>query len=240
MILAAGGGLEIHCLPLGELMTNCYVLVADTALNSPSPEGDSPHRPVQAPAAQAKTCWIVDPGLSPAPLLDYLRRKALSPQRILLTHGHGDHIAGVAAVKQAYPCATITCPAADAHMLTDPMANMSLPFGFDIAAPPPEQTVAPGDELQMAALRWQVLEAAGHTPGGVAYYCQAAGVVLTGDSLFAGSIGRTDIPGASEARLLKNIQANLFALPEATRVLPGHGPPSTIGQERRSNPFLRP
>ena len=214
MTLEAGGGLSVDCLQLGELMTNCYVLLAEDI------------------------CWIVDPGLSPGPLLEHLRRKGLAPERVLLTHGHGDHIAGVAEVKQAFPGAVVTAPAGDAEMLTDPMANLSLPFGFEISAPCPDETVSPGESLQMGPLTWQVLDVSGHTPGSVAYYCRTAGVVISGDALFAESIGRTDIPGASDIQLLANIRNNLLMLSGDTRVLPGHGPATTIGHERRFNPFL--
>ncbi len=219
MILQVGGGLTIHCIVLGDFMTNCYVLPAD----GPAGKGG---------------CWVVDPGLSPRPLLEHLARSRLSVQRILLTHGHADHVAGVAPVKEAYPEAVITAPAGDAEMLGDPAANLSLLFGFEIVAPPAEQMVRPGDELSDGAFTWRVLDVAGHTPGGVAYYCAAAEVVLSGDALFADSIGRTDIPGASQSRLLANIRANLLSLPEGTRVLAGHGPPTTIGRERRNNPFV--
>ncbi len=233
------GGLDVCCLVLGELMTNCYVLTVEAAPVSGAPPGVAAGGPAGAPVPPEKICWIVDPGLSPGPLLKHLRDGGLSPERILLTHGHADHIAGVAAVKQVCPAAVLICPSGDAHMLSDARANMSLPFGFKITAPPAEETIEPGAELQMGSLRWQVLDTAGHTPGGVSYYCPAAGVALTGDSLFAGSIGRTDIPGACEARLLEKIKTNLLALPDGTRVLPGHGSASTIGRERRSNPFLR-
>lgn len=212
------GGLTIDCIVLGEIMTNCYVMVVA--------------------GEPAECCWVVDPGLSPQPLLDDLRQKKLSPQRILLTHGHGDHIAGVAAVKASYPQAVITVPAGDVPLLSDPVANMSLPFGLNITAPPPDDVIQYGQRLQLGALAWEVLDVSGHTPGGAAYYCQAGGVVLTGDSLFAGSIGRCDIPGADQDSLLSNIRRNLLTLPDDTRVLPGHGPPSTIGLQRRTNPFI--
>ncbi len=208
------GDLSIDCLQLGELMTNCYILTAEGA------------------------CWIVDPGLSPKPLLRYLDREELAPQRILLTHGHGDHIAGVPAVKEAFPDALVTIPAGDAGMLGDPMLNLSAPFGFELTVAPADETINPGDELAMGPVTWRVLDTAGHTPGGASYYCAAAEVVIVGDSLFAESIGRTDIPGASDLQLLGNIRDNLFTLPGDTRVLPGHGPTTTIDHERKFNPFL--
>ena len=214
MTLHAAGGLTIDCLELGELLTNCYVLTAEDV------------------------CWIVDPGLSPQPLLDHLRRAGLSPERILLTHGHCDHMAGVAAVKEAFPGSVVTAPAGDAGMLGDPVANLSLPLGLGVAAVAADQTLSPGEELAMGPLTWRVLDAAGHTPGGVAYYCRPAEVVLSGDALFAEGIGRTDIPGADESQLLRNIREGLLTLPGSTRVLPGHGPATTIAHERQANPFL--
>jgi len=219
MILRLSGGLGVRTVVLGELQTNCYVLSHE---------------------ASPRECWVVDPGLSAQPLVDLLRERQFSVRRILLTHGHADHIAGVAAVKQAWPEAVLTCPAGDAEMLSDPMRNLSLPFGFRIVAPAPEAVVAPGQRLEMGPLTWEVLDSSGHTPGGASYYCAESQVLLSGDALFAGSVGRTDIPGADEALLLKNIRANLLSLPQATRVLPGHGPPTTIGRERRENPFVSP
>jgi len=218
MILRAGAGLSVECLVLGDVLTNAYVLVGN-----------------EAPAV----CWVVDPGLGPRPLVERLAAKGLRCERILLTHGHADHIAGVGAVKAAHPDAVVTVPAGDEPLLSDPAANMSLPFGLHITAPPPDETVRPGKEIHLGRLAWRVLDASGHTPGGAAYYCAAAGVVLTGDALFAGSIGRCDIPGASEARLLRNIHENLLTLPGETRVLSGHGPPSTISRERDGHPFLQ-
>lgn len=224
--------LLIRCIVLGDLMTNCYVLTC--------------------PGRDETICWIVDVGMHPEPLIEYLEQSNLSPGRILLTHGHADHIAGVGVLKQQYLRAILTVPHAEAAMLSDPASNMSLAFGLHITAPPPDETVRPHDVIKMGDMTWRVLDVSGHTPGAVAYYCPATeidnpsknkstnstGVVFTGDALFAGSIGRTDIPGGDHRRLVKNIHENLLSLPDSTRVLPGHGPETTIGAERRLNPFL--
>lgn len=226
MKLDADAGLRIDTLVLGEMMTNCYVLTCA----EPAPAGSV--------GLAVEACWVVDPGLAPKPLLAFLRKKGLAPQRVLLTHGHGDHIAGVGQLKRAYPGAIVTAPEGDAKMLQDPIKNLSAAFGLDLTAPPADELVRPGEVLKMGALEWRVLDASGHTPGGVAYHCAAAGVVLTGDSLFAESIGRYDLPGADGAQLLRNIRGNLFTLPDGTRVLPGHGEPTTIAHEKRHNPFV--
>jgi len=205
---------RIDTVVLGPLMTNGYVL-------------DS-----------AGVCWVVDPGPWPEPLLELLRRRRIRPECLLLTHGHGDHIAGLGALKAAWPDAKIVCPAADANMLSDPSANLSAEFALPLTAPPADQLVESGQVLLCGDSHWQVLDTSGHTPGGVSYYCPEAEAVLTGDALFEGSIGRTDLPGADFDQLIGNLRRNLLPLPGETRVLPGHGPESTIGRERRSNPFL--
>lgn len=205
---------QIDTLVLGPLETNCYVL------------------------RDAGVCAVVDPGLSPGPLLGMLQDQGASPDMVLLTHGHCDHLAGTAAVQAAFPNVKICCPAEDARMLTDPEANLSGAFGLAMTAPEADELLRPGQAVAVGGSSWQVLDTAGHTPGGVSYYCADAGVVIVGDALFAGSIGRTDIPGASEEVLLRNIREVLLALPDATRVLPGHGPETTIGRERSANPFL--
>jgi len=206
--------LSIDTFVLGPLETNCYVL---------RDGGD---------------CWVVDPGMCPGSLIRFLQAEDVAVARILLTHGHGDHIAGVDQVAQAFAGASVCCPAGDAAMLSDAEANMSRVFGVTLTADGPDELIQPGQELVLGGVTWRVLDAAGHTPGGVSYYCDSAGVVLTGDALFAGSIGRTDIPGASASRLLRNIRENLLVLPDDTRVLPGHGPETTIGMEKRTNPFF--
>ena len=182
---------------------------------------------------------IVDPGMSPGPLLGFLGNAKVSPNRILLTHGHGDHIAGANDLKEIFPAVYLCAPARDAHMLGDAMANMSAAFGAFVSVCKADELLSGRQEIPCGQSQWQVLDTPGHTPGSVSFYCPQAGTVITGDALFAGSIGRTDIPGASEQQLLDSIRTQLLALPDETRVLPGHGPASTIGHERRRNPFLR-
>ena len=125
-------------------------------------------------------------------------------------------------------------------MRADAEANLSAAFGFDVTACGADDLVRPGRSLVLGDFQWAVLDTSGHTPGGVSYYCSQAGVVIVGDALFAKSIGRTDLPGASASRLIRNIQKNLLSLPDQTRVLPGHGPETTIGAEKRTNPFFQP
>ncbi|MGA2264838.1 MAG: MBL fold metallo-hydrolase [Phycisphaerae bacterium] len=182
--------------------------------------------------------WVVDPAWGLDDLLDVLRRQGPTPTRILLTHGHGDHIAGVNELKAAFPAARLCCPAGDEAMLTDPAKNLSATFGFNVTAGAADELLQAGQILMMEDLAWQVLDTSGHSPGSLSYYCAQARVVLAGDALFTGSIGRTDIPGASEVALLANIRTHLLSLPDTTAVLPGHGPATTVGHERRSNPFL--
>lgn len=208
--------LTIDTLVLGPLEVNTYVLRAG---------GD---------------CWVVDPaGMDGGELLRFLRQHRLAPGRVLLTHGHGDHIAGVPELKTAFPSCVVCCPQGDADMLGDPRLNMSAAFGVSIIVNPADELVCPGQVMTCGPTEWVVIDTSGHTEGGVSYYCKEAKVVLTGDALFAGSIGRTDVPGGHIGRLLKHIRLNLMSLDEDTRVLCGHGPETTIGHERRTNPFMK-
>lgn len=188
----------------------------------------------------APDAWIIDPGMSPqgANLAKAARARQLAPQAILLTHCHADHIADIGALCQEFPDLAIWVPRGEEHMLLDPAANLSAPFGFSVVCPAASRVLVPGEVLPLGSLSWQVLDVSGHSPGGVAYYCPEASVVFTGDALFAGSIGRYDFPGSSGKRLLENIRRHLLTLPDDTVVYPGHGPVTSIGEERETNPFL--
>jgi hydroxyacylglutathione hydrolase len=182
---------------------------------------------------------VVDPGLEPELILDFLRQESLTPAAILNTHGHGDHIGGNAALKEAYPTAPLIIGADEAALLTDPEANMSAPFGLPITSPPADRLVREGDVLDLAGIRLEVLEVPGHSPGHIVYvYRGQPCLVLGGDVLFRGSIGRCDLPNGNGSLLLRGIRRKLFTLPADTIVYPGHGPTTTIGYEKQSNPFV--
>ncbi|MBN1941996.1 MAG: MBL fold metallo-hydrolase [Phycisphaerae bacterium] len=216
--------LHIHTIPMGPLDTNCYVLwPADGEANA---SGETP-------------CWVVDVSMWSKPMVEFLRKNHLTPERALLTHGHGDHIGGLTYLREQFPQTKIYCPAADADMLQSPELNLSATFLMGIVAPDADELLQPGDEMDLAGLPCRVLDTSGHTLGGTSFYCPSEGVVFTGDSLFAGSIGRCDIPNGDHARLVRNIREQLLTLPDETRVFPGHGPETTIGREKTANPFLQ-
>lgn len=187
-------------------------------------------------------CWIVDPSFPPQPdrIAGLIREQGLTPAAILITHAHGDHIVGIDDVASRYEGLGLAMAAAEADFLVDPGKNLSAAFGLDVTIQmAPTRLLVPGDVLTLDTVQCKVLDVSGHSPGSLAFYCEAGKFVITGDALFAGSIGRTDLAGCSEARLLKNIRDHLVSLPDDVIVYPGHGPSSTIGQERATNPFLR-
>lgn len=183
-------------------------------------------------------CLLFDPGFEPEAVIEAVDARGLVPEMILLTHGHSDHIAGVATVKARWPDAPIAIGRGDADKLTDPVKNLSAAFGLPIVSLPADRTLQDGDVIDAAGFSLVVREIPGHSAGHVVFVSgHEPGLVVGGDVLFRGSIGRTDFPDGDHAALIGGIREKLYGLPDGTIVLPGHGGPTTIGDERRHNPF---
>ncbi|QQQ78438.1 MBL fold metallo-hydrolase [Saccharothrix sp. 6-C] len=212
--------------PTGALQANCFVLA--TGAGGP--------------------CVVVDPGQDAAePVTEALREHRLSPVAVLLTHGHFDHTFSVAPVCDGNDVPAWIHPD-DREMLSDPLKGMSAQsraafFGgkLEMREPREVRELADGAELDLAGLRLTVDHTPGHTGGSVMFRAgteEGGRLVLSGDTLFAGSIGRTDLPGGDHREMLTSLRTKVLTLADDTVVLPGHGPTTTIGRERVSNPFL--
>lgn len=185
-------------------------------------------------------CIVVDPGLDTESLFEHMATESLQPEVILNTHGHADHIAGNGACKDTWPDVPLVIGEGDAFMLDDPLANLSAIFGISLTSPSADKLVRDGESIDYAGIRWEVAHTPGHSPGHVVFICKDVEpwLVLGGDVLFREGIGRTDFPGGDPAALGESIRSRLFTLPDDTIILPGHGEPTTIGHEKRHNPFV--
>jgi hydroxyacylglutathione hydrolase len=213
--------------PAGAFQTNCYILAQDGA----------------------SECLVVDPGQNAAePLIEFLGKQSLTPVAVLLTHGHLDHTWSVEPVCEKFGIPAYIHPE-DRYMLSDPLrgtgAALSAMIGdAEFREPSEVIELADGDVLDLAGITVAVDHTPGHTQGSVVLRTTAdtdqgpVPIALTGDTLFAGSIGRSDLPGGNHEQLLESIAAKLLVLDDSTAVLPGHGGATSIGQERVSNPFL--
>lgn len=206
--------MQVESLTVGLFASNCHFLVADGG-----------------------RALVVDPGGEPERLLTLLDERGWIPAAYLLTHGHVDHVHALAPLHARYPAPIGLHPLDAAWAFTD--LNAYPPY-YDTPVAPPrlDRAWADGEEWTDAGLTYRVIETPGHSPGGVCFHFPAEKVLLAGDTLFQGSVGRTDLPGG-DARLLAASLRKLLTLPDETVVYCGHGPRTTIGRERRSNPFLR-
>ncbi|MBX3398047.1 MAG: MBL fold metallo-hydrolase [Gemmataceae bacterium] len=184
--------------------------------------------------------FVIDPGFEPELILEQIETRGLTLAAIVNTHGHLDHIAGNAAIKAAFPDAPILIGIGEKDWLTDANLNRSAFYGMPVVSPPADRTVIDGETIEIAGIPMLVREIPGHSPGHVVYILieTKPTMVLGGDVLFRGSIGRTDFPGGSFEVLEKGIHEKLWPLPDNTVVYPGHGPVTTIGHEKRTNPFV--
>lgn len=173
--------------------------------------------------------WVVDPGADEEAIEKAAEAEGAKIAGVLLTHAHFDHIGAIPGIKARFPDAPVYVHPSDEVM-----------FGHPFNRLPPEYPSFPKPAGVVDARKFplaEVIETPGHTPGGVCYYFKEDGVLLSGDTLFAGSVGRTDFPGGSMTTLVESLK-KLKALPDSTKVIPGHGPSTTIGEEKGSNPYL--
>jgi len=187
-------------------------------------------------------CIIIDTGLIAEPLIDFLKRKNLNPQALILTHGHADHIAGAALLRKNFDKIKVCIHKADSYMLGDAVSNFSCFAGVKIISAPADVLFDKEEQIGYAGLNFTLLHTPGHTPGGICLYNSDEKTLFSGDTLFAGSIGRTDLSGYDAQKcfeqLVNNIRKKILVLPDDTTVLPGHGEETTIKQEKLHNPYL--
>jgi hydroxyacylglutathione hydrolase len=206
-------GVKFNCYALGPFVENCYMLIG--------PSGSK--------------AALVDPGLESEPLLDILQERGLELEWIINTHGHLDHSAGNRFFKEKTGAKLIIHPGD--HQFLERIQESAAMFGFEAEnSPPPDAAFEEGSPFIFDGVAFEVIHTPGHSPGGV---CLRLGSrLLVGDTLFKGSIGRSDLPGGSHSVLVESIRNKLFSLPGETVCYPGHGPETTLAEERRENPFV--
>lgn len=206
--------IKIKTMVLGMVQTNCYIVRA----------------------RDSKEAVVIDPADRAEKIYSYLNENDLVCKRILLTHGHFDHIMAAEKLK-ALTGAGIYAGENEETLLNDSNLNASINFGREVSLKP-DYFLKDKEEFEAAGLIWQVIYTHGHTEGGACYYLKDESTLFSGDTLFYESIGRTDLPTGNHQILIESIKSRLFILPDETEVYPGHGRPTTIGHEKQYNPFL--
>ena len=212
---------EAACYFVGPLPTNCYVLKKKDRAE----------------------CVIIDPGPGAAGIIDEIMKNEWVPEAILVTHGHSDHVDGLEALQEALLEKTgkkVPSYAAESEkeVFANPSENVSEMITGKTKRYFIENFLTDDEEKEFAGMKVKVLYTPGHTRGGCSYYFLEAGVVFCGDTVFAGSVGRTDFPGGSMSALVRSATEKILSLPEDTDILPGHGEPTTVGREQEENPYF--
>ncbi len=187
---------------------------------------------------ETRTGAIIDPGDEATRIALTVERMELEIAQILVTHAHVDHVGAIAPLADEFLCPVLMHEEAEAMLKVAPQQAMMMGFRFG-KVPKVDRHITDEEVLEVGSLRLRSLYTPGHAPGHLAFYAEEQGIVFSGDALFAGSVGRTDLPGGSMEVLMRSISERLLTLPDETRVLSGHGPETTIGEERMTNPFLR-
>ena len=206
--------IKIESRVLGPVATNCYLII-----NLDNNES-----------------IIVDPADSPESIYDMVVRSASRPQAILLTHGHFDHIMAADAVRDKYGV-KVYASCDEKNTLEQPHINLGEAYGLKLSVKA-DVWHKDGEILKLAGFDIEALHTPGHTEGGSCYYVREIGVLFSGDTLFCGSVGRTDFPGGSMSEIVRSIKEKVMVLPDDTKVYPGHGEGTSVGYERVNNPFL--
>lgn len=208
--------LRIYTMVLGPVSTNCYVVY---------------HQ-------ETKRAVIIDPADNAPYIFSQCEKLGLKPEAVFLTHGHFDHIMAVDEVRAHYGC-QVYAGADEAALLREPSMNLSGSCGTEQIGVEADVLVRDGQTLEPAGFSWKVIATPGHTAGCVCYYIEEEDLLISGDTLFEESLGRTDLPTADTKTIIRSIINKLFCLPDDTMVYPGHGNPTTIGHEKEYNPVAR-
>lgn len=206
--------ISVNSMMLGVVGTNCYIVSND----------------------DTKEAVVIDPGDEAEKVNDFLKKNGLTPKAVLLTHGHFDHIMGVDGVRDAWQVPVYVSEPEKA-LMEDPLLNGCGMIGRSVSVKA-DKFLKDKEEVAFGGMLFEVIYTPGHTGGGVCYYMPQTELLFSGDTLFQGSVGRTDLPTGSMSTLVRSIKERLVNLPEDTKVLPGHGPSSTIGEEKKYNPYL--
>ena len=220
--------IRIENIVLGMCATNCYA-VFDGGAKTPGGYVDD---------GQLKEAVIIDPAADAACIEAMIARYNLKPVAVLLTHGHFDHLSAADAVRKRYGI-KVYAGNEERSVMNSSSSNLSLPFTGEGMTLEADEYFKPGEELDFAGFRIGTIPVPGHTIGSVCYYFEEQKVLFSGDTLFAGSVGRSDFPTGNAGQLIRAIKSELMSLPDDVKVYPGHGESTTIGCERVNNPFIQ-